>query len=314
MKNIKILITGSAGYIGSCLSAYLNKRFTVYNLDKKKTNQKKFFKINLKNKEKLNLLLKKIKPQIIIHLAGESLVDPKKKNHLYIENNIKSTNNLLECMKLNNLDKIIFSSTAAVYKDTNKSISEKSKIKSKSNYGKSKIKCEKNIIKSNLNYIIFRFFNVCSCLTDPLIGENHKPETHLIPLATKKSLLNKTLYINGNNYSTKDGTCIRDYIHIKDICSFINKSIKHLLNIDKSFIFNLGSGKSYSILDIVKEINKFHKLKYKFTKKRKGDPASLTANIKKVSKILKWKPFNSKINRIIKDQFLFLHSIKKIQY
>ena len=79
MKNIKILITGSAGYIGSCLSAYLNKRFTVYNLDKKKTNQKKFFKINLKNKEKLNLLLKKIKPQIIIHLAGESLVDPKKK-------------------------------------------------------------------------------------------------------------------------------------------------------------------------------------------------------------------------------------------
>ena len=130
-------------------------------------------------------------------------------------------------------------------------------------------------------------------------------------MATKKSLLKKTLSINGNNYKTKDGTCIRDYIHIKDICSFIYKSIKYLLKNDKSFIFNLGSGKSYSILDIVKEINKFYTLKYKFTKNRKGDPASLTANIKKVSKILKWKPFNSNINRIIKDQFLFLTSIKK---
>ncbi len=311
MKNIKILITGSAGYIGSCLSAYLNNKFMVYNLDKKKTSQKKFFKINLKNKEKVNLLLKKIKPHLIIHLAGESLVDPKKKNYLYIENNIKCTNNLLECMRLNNLNKIIFSSTAAVYKEKNKSISEKSTINPKSNYGKSKIKCEENIIKSKVNFIIFRFFNVCSCLTNPLIGENHKPETHLIPLATKKSLLKKTLSINGNNYKTKDGTCIRDYIHIKDICSFIYKSIKYLLKNDKSFIFNLGSGKSYSILDIVKEINKFYTLKYKFTKNRKGDPASLTANIKKVSKILKWKPFNSNINRIIKDQFLFLTSIKK---
>ena len=125
----------------------------------------------------MNLLLKKIKPHLIIHLAGESLVDPKKKNYLYIENNIKCTNNLLECMRLNNLNKIIFSSTAAVYKEKNKSISEKSTINPKSNYGKSKIKCEENIIKSKVNFIIFRFFNVCSCLTNPLIGENHKPET-----------------------------------------------------------------------------------------------------------------------------------------
>ena len=101
MKNIKILITGSAGYIGSCLSTYLKKKFTIYNLDKKKTKQKNFFKINLKNKKKLNRCLLKIKPEIIIHLAGESLVDTKKKKSLYFENNIKATNTLLECMKLN---------------------------------------------------------------------------------------------------------------------------------------------------------------------------------------------------------------------
>ena len=138
-------------------------------------------------------------------------------------------------MKINKIEKIIFSSTAAVYKQSSKLLSEKSKVKALSSYAKTKLICEKNIQKQKkLNSIILRFFNVCSALNKPLIGEFHNPETHLIPTIVYKAIHNKRIYIYGNNFTTPDGTCIRDYIHIKDICNAIEKSINYLSNNNRS--------------------------------------------------------------------------------
>jgi UDP-glucose 4-epimerase len=162
----KILITGAAGYIGSCIFAYLKKKYNVYGLDKiKKNNNKFFYKANLNNIKLTNQILKKLKPDLIIHLAGQSTVDNIKNKKNYIENNQNATANLIKSMKDNGIKKIIFSSTAAVYKSNNNKIfSERSKIKPNNIYGSTKYKCELLIKQSKINYVIFRFFNVCSSI------------------------------------------------------------------------------------------------------------------------------------------------------
>ena len=152
-------------------------------------------------------------------------------------------------MKKNNLKNLIFSSTAAVYKFNNKTLNEKSKIRPKSTYAQTKYECEKIIKKSKLNTIILRFFNVCSSLkiNKKIIGEFHNPETHLIPTIVSKNLLKKKIYIYGNDYKTRDGTCIRDYVHIKDICILVKnfhvsiylKIINNLKTIASNDVVNL---------------------------------------------------------------------------
>ena len=142
--------------------------------------------------------------------------------------------------------------------------------------GKTKIINEQGIIKEFKNkitkYVILRFFNVCSSLRKPTIGEFHCPETHFFPLLIQKIIQKKTIKIYGNNFNTKDGTCVRDYIHILDICHAINKSIHYLKkNKNNSLIVNLGSKKGLSMLEILKFMKKRFQFNYKFTRKRKGD-------------------------------------------
>ena len=208
-------------------------------------------------------------------------------------------------MKINKIKNIIFSSTAAVYKSRNIPLKENFKTKPISNYAISKLKVERLIRKSKIKFIIFRFFNVASSL-DKFIGENHKPETHLIPRASLYALKNKIFSIYGKNYKTKDGTCIRDFVHIKDICSFINFSIKYLGKKNKSNIFNVGSGRPYSVLQVVKILSKKTKLNYTFKSKRKSDPPILISSLSKARKILKWNPKYSNIERIINDHLNWL--------
>ena len=141
-------------------------------------------------------------------------------------NNIKATQNLINAMKKNFINNIIFSSTAAIYQNKETKINELDKINPKSYYAKTKLSCENIIKNSGLNSIILRFFNVCSSIIKPkIIGEFHKPETHLIPTLVYKNKLNKKIFIYGDNFKTIDGSCIRDYIHIKDISIAINRQI-----------------------------------------------------------------------------------------
>ena len=267
----KILITGANGYIGNCLFHFLKKKFNIIGVDCENNINRDIHKINLLNSRKLDNLLYKIKPQVVIHLAAQSLVDETINKNKYYNNNVLATKNLVNLMKKNNIKNIIFSSTASVYKKNKKPLSEKSKVEPLSYYAKTKFLCENDIkYTKGLSYIILRFFNVCSALSNPLVGELHNPETHLIPTVVYKSLKKKKIFIYGENFDTYDGTCIRDYIHIKDICLAIEKSIKYLIQNKNSLLLNIGNSKGYSnkeILNFVK--NKIKKpIKVSFKKKK----------------------------------------------
>jgi UDP-glucose 4-epimerase len=317
---LKILITGVAGYIGSCLYESIKKQFKVYGLDKvrpKIKKQKNFFLSNLLNKKKTDKIVKLIKPDLIIHLAGQSTIDFINKKDHYLKNNIKATENILDIIIDNKIKHFIFSSTAAVYKVSNKLMNENSTLSPNNIYGKTKLICEKQIrkkLKLKSNYIIFRFFNVCSALNKHKIGELHKPETHLIPIIAEKLKSNKKIFIYGNNFNTKDKTCIRDYIHIEDIVDAFKKSINYLSSKNSSEIINLGTKKGFSTLQIFKHFLKLNKEKYTYKnpfykKKRKGDIGKLICDNKKSLKILNWRPRNSKISKIIKDEINWLKYI-----
>jgi UDP-glucose 4-epimerase len=313
---MKILITGSSGYIGGCLFEYLNKKYNVYGVDKLLPRLKKkvnFFQCDLTNFNKTDKIINLIKPSVIIHLAGQSTVDFIKKKKDYVRNNVTATKNILKSIKKNKIKHLIFSSTAAVYKTSDKKLTEKSTLKPNNIYGKTKLYCEKSIYSSlnrnNTNFLIFRFFNVCSSLFSLKIGEMHNPETHFIPILAKKFKENKKIYIYGNNFKTKDKTCVRDYIHIADIVKAFDLGIKYLKNNKKSHIINLGSNNEYSNLEIFDKFKNFYDYKYDsayFRKKRHGDTDKLICNNKKAYKIIKWKNRHSNISKIIKDEIRWL--------
>ena len=313
-----ILITGSNGYIGSVLGSYLiSKGVEVCGIDKNVNNifvNFKQYKCNLNNYQKLIKLIKKIKPLKIIHLAGESTLDNIDNKKNYFTNNIAATKKLLRACNNQKVNSIIFSSTASVYKETNRKIKESFLLKPNNIYGLTKLKSEKLITSNSknnkINYIIFRFFNVCSSLKK--IGENHNPETHLIPLVVQKYIEKKKLMIYGNNFKTNDGSCIRDYIHILDLCDAFFKALKYLDDNNKRSvkkIINLGSNKGISVFQIVNFFKK--KLRFIVAKKRKGDNNILICNNKMAFKILKWKPINSNISKIINDEIRWYKLLKK---
>jgi UDP-glucose 4-epimerase len=308
----KILITGGAGYIGSVLLLNLTRRYSLYVLDKEEKNyfiKKKinYIKCDISDYNKTFELINKIKPKIIVHLAAQSTVDFVKKKKLYILNNIQATKNIVKISKKINIEKFIFASSAAVYKYKNKNLREGSDLVPANIYGITKLKNEifiKKIFKSSkTKYCILRFFNVCSADRKNRIGEFHSPETHLIPILISKIIKKKFIYVYGNNYRTFDGTCIRDYIHIKDIVSGIIKSINYLVK-NKSNTFNLGTEKGFSVLQLINLCSKYLKItpKIKFKNRRFGDKARLICKINKAKKHLRWRPTYSSLKQIVKDE------------
>ena len=311
----KIIITGANGYIGNCLFNILKKKFKIIGIDKEKSSNKKILQCNILNKKKLDSIFKKEKPEVVIHLAAQSLVDETINKNKYYDNNNKATKSLLEVMKKNDVKKIIFSSTAAVYRQSAKPLKENSKIKALSTYAKTKLLCEKKIQKQkDLKFIILRFFNVCSALDSPVLGEFHNPETHLIPTIVYKAMYNKKIYIYGNDFSTPDGTCIRDYIHIKDICSAIEKSIRYLFKSNKSKTFNIGNRKGLSNKEIVNYIKKKirNDINLEYVNRRKGDVSKLICNSDNVKKILNWDAKNSNIKKIVDDEIKWILKFNKM--
>lgn len=314
---MKILITGSNGYIGSTLGNFLkSKKKTILGIDKNINNKFLKFKqyqCNLIDLKKTSSIFKKIKPDIVIHLAGESTIDNISKKKRYVENNIKVTKNILNILKKEKIQNIIFSSTASVYKKTNKPIKENFIQKPNNIYGLTKLKAEKLITnysnKNKLNFIIFRFFNVCSSIKN--IGENHQPETHLIPICVQKFFEKKKLFIYGNDFKTSDGTCIRDYIHILDLCLAFEKGIKLFSKKKSHFIINLGTKKGLSVLQIVNFFN--NKLNFKIVSRRKGDNDKLVCDNLLAKKILGWTPKNSNLKKIILDEISWYKYLKKIK-
>ena len=316
---MNIIVTGSSGYIGSSLISKLEKKYNILGVDKikPKFKQKNFIKCDLKNFKKTKEIFAKFKPDIIFHLAGQSTIDGIKEREKYIINNYTVTKNIVKIVTLLDIQYLLFSSTAAVYKQSNYLMSEKTIVKPNNIYGKTKLLCEKyikNNIKNNQKYIIFRFFNVCSALVNPNCGEMHNPETHLIPIIVMKYLNQKKIKIYGNSYKTKDGTCIRDYIHIRDIILAFEKGINFLQKKKKSKIINLGSGKGYSVMEIIRETKKIvfpKNLNFEFHKKRQGDIGKLVCKNSLGKKILSWKPINSSLKNIITEEIKWQMYLKK---
>ena len=302
----KLLITGGAGYIGSVLTAYfLDKDFEVVIYDDLTNGsaidtRATFINGSILDLPKLMISLTDV--DIVIHCAAKALVEESFASaQLYSQVNTDGTNTLLNAMTKTGVSKIIFSSTAAVYGDTNDvPLLENSQINPINPYGESKHAAEQLVTefaKKGGASVTFRYFNVSGSYKSDngeLLVENHQNETHLIPKVMKnifKNGVDSKVEIYGDNFPTKDGTCIRDYLHIQDLAH------AHLLAIEKlekgvSKVFNLGSGVGYSILEVLDEIEKVMgvKLNRVTSPARKGDPAVLLAAIGKAKDQLGWKP------------------------
>ena len=311
-----ILITGGAGYIGSHISELLIKQnYNIFIFDNLVTGYRKlllpktkFIKGDIKDKKKLITVINKNNINSIIHLAAYLNVSEAERNKkAYYKNNVIGTKNIIEACKNSKVENIIFSSSCSVYGNVVGSVAENIKPNPMGYYAYTKFQSEKIIKKFSdkykYRYGILRYFNVAGASKSRKIGEIETSHGHLIKnLAIQSLKKNPLVKIFGNKYKTKDGTCIRDYIHVSDLADIHIKSLKYLIDNKKSFILNCGYGKGYSVKQIV---NIFKKLK-KNTKiiilpKRKGDIGQVFANTNKFKKILKWRPKYNDISLIIKS-------------
>ena len=315
-KTNNILITGGAGYIGSHIVEQLVKtNSNIVILDnlvtgyKKLINKKaKFINADVKNKTKLTKIINDYKIDSIIHLAAYLNVNEAEKNKkYYYENNIKGTLNLVNACRKSNVKSIIFSSSCSIYGNCNRSVSEKKRPNPQGYYAYTKYKGEEIIKKFakkyNYQFGILGYFNVAGASSSGKIGEINTSHGHLIKNIAIQSLKKEpSISIYGNDYKTKDGTCIRDYIHVSDLANIHIETLKYINDKSKSLILNCGYGKGYSVLDIVKILKKINKkLIIYYLPKRSGDIAQVYANTKKFQKILKWIPKYNNINKIIKS-------------
>ena len=312
---MKILVVGGAGYIGS----HMIKRFqdtdhqieVLDNLStgfEVNTQNFKLHVCDLSNKDQVHQILKDNNYESIMHFAsfinvGESYIYPKK----YYDNNVINTLNLLDCMVDLKISNFIFSSTAAVYGEPSSTpIKEDQNIAPVNPYGNTKAIVEK-ILKDydeayGLKYISLRYFNACGAHIDGTIGERHDPETHLIPLILQSaSGRRKDFKVYGDDYDTKDGTCVRDYIHVMDLAEAHLLSLEKLIKNQKSDIFNIGNNKGFSVKEIIRMAEKVtqSKIPYEITSRRKGDPSELIADNKKISENLNWSANYSDLKTIL---------------
>ena len=314
IKNI--LITGGAGYIGSHIAETLIKnKKKLYIVDNLSTGSRKlinkkanFYKVDILQKDKIKKIIDKNNIDSIIHLAAsliisEGEIKPKK----YFRNNVTGTKNLLLACQNTLIKNFIFSSTAAVYKDGQYKVNENSIIKPQTVYGKTKIKGEKLVQsfckKNKINYGILRYFNIAGSSPSGKIGLLYKGDNLFKNFSKQIMKKNPTLKIYGGDYNTKDGSCIRDFIHVNDIAEIHYKVLNQIDKTKKSKVLNCGYNKGNSVLDVAKEFKRqsSKKVKILIIKRRKGDLVKIIASNKKLIKFIKWRPKYNKLSKIVQS-------------
>lgn len=321
---MNILVTGGAGYIGSHMVNWLlGQNHNIVVIDNLTNGHRdvipnvvKLYNVDIGDIESVTKIFKDENFDAVFHFAGLIQVAESVKNpFLYYENNVNQTIKLLKVMIDFNVLKIIFSSTAAVYGVPSSDCIQENHIKNPINpYGRSKLMIEEILSDFDAAYglksVCLRYFNAAGAHPDGILGERHHPETHLIPLALEAALgIRENFKIYGSDYPTEDGTCVRDFIHVWDLCDAHYKALNWLISENESEIFNLGTGKGYSITDVLnsiesislKKINKLH------CDRREGDPPKLISSAIKAATILKWTPKFSDLNQIIFDAYNFLN-------
>ncbi len=311
-----ILVLGGAGYIGShTVYELIDKGEDVVIIDNLETGhieaihpKARFYKGDIRNRTFLDSVFDKEKIDAAIHFAANSLVGESMVNPLkYYDNNLCGTKVLLESMVAHGIDKIVFSSTAATYGEPEKlPILESDKTEPTNTYGETKLSMEKmfkwTAKAHNLRYVSLRYFNACGAHASGTIGEDHNPETHLIPLILQvPNSKREHINIFGNDYDTKDGTCVRDYIHVTDLAQAHILAVEYLCKGNESDIFNLGNGIGFTVNEVIETARKVtgHPIPAVIDKRRAGDPAQLIASSEKAKTVLGWKPEHDSLEEII---------------
>lgn len=314
---MNILVTGGAGYIGShTVRALLaSDDFSPVIYDNLSTGHAEsapegvpLIRGDIHDTDAAAAAMREYDIQGIIHFAafslvGESMTDPAK----YYENNVVGTFRLLQAMRKAGVHNIVFSSTAAVYGEPEECpIRESFPCRPTNVYGRTKLVIE-NMMKDftaayGMHYAALRYFNAAGASSDGSIGEDHNPESHLIPLILKTAQgVRDHIAIFGTDYPTADGTCIRDYVHVNDLASAHILAMEYLLSGGESQAFNLGSQKGFSVREIIEAARQITRVPFKVTEetRRPGDPAVLIASSEKARQILRWQPEHSSVEEII---------------
>lgn len=311
-----ILVTGGAGYIGSQVAADLLDSYSVSVIDNLSTGHQPalpaeapFIKIDLLDDIALDHAFNCLHPKAVLHFAAKSIVSESISDPLStFYTNLTGTINLLRVMQKYNTRILVFSSTAAVYGEPLQlPIAENHPLKPTNPYGESKLYIEQILSRlaatGNIKYISLRYFNASGADLAAQRGEDHSPETHLIPLVLQTaSGRSPELVVYGADYPTPDGTPIRDYIHVTDLVSAHRLALEALLKGSiENELYNLGNEQGYSVLEIIKCAEKItgKKVPYRFGPRRQGDPSVLIASSNKIKHDLSWKPRYSDLETII---------------
>jgi UDP-glucose 4-epimerase len=304
---MNILVTGGAGYIGShTVKMLLEKGFNVTVFDNLSRGHIEsipkgipFEIVNLLDFENLKSSFRKYIFDAIIHFAAFAYVGESTENpEMYFKNNVLGSNNLIKLAKENGVKHFVFSSTCSLYGNPLKTpISENEIVKPINPYAKTKMIVEEILdfydISYGMKHIALRYFNAAGASDDSSIGESHDPEPHLIPLVLYTALGKlDSIRIYGDDYNTKDGTCIRDYIHVNDLADAHIRALELLIRNNQSDVINLGTGVGYSVKEIISKAREItgREIKSEIIQRRKGDPDSLVADNQKAKDILGWVP------------------------
>lgn len=311
-----ILVTGGAGYVGSHTVLYLTQqKEEVIVLDSFQKGHEKallntlFYKGTLNDRTLLDEIFSEHDIEAVIHFAADSLVGESVQQPLkYYENNVIGTHSLIAKMVEYGIKKIVFSSTAAVYGNPKKvPICEEDAKNPTNPYGETKLVIE-NLLRwcdhaYGLKSVILRYFNAAGADPEGRIGEDHSPESHLIPIVLQTALgQREKVLIFGEDYETEDGTCIRDYVHVMDLASAHYLALIALRDGQYSSIYNLGNGTGFSVKEVIETCRKITgaEIQTEVTSRRKGDPSVLIASSEKAKRALGWFPKYPSLNMIVK--------------
>ncbi|MEW9500845.1 UDP-glucose 4-epimerase GalE [Jeotgalibacillus marinus] len=315
---MSIIVTGGAGYIGShAVLALKRQNKDVIIIDSLQTGHQQavdddttFYQGDLRDSAFLDTVFSSHDVEAVIHFAADSLVGESVKDPLkYYDNNVGGAISLLQAMNRHEVKKIVFSSTAAIYGEPQSQyIDENDQAVPTNPYGETKLAIEK-ILKwaenaYGIRWIALRYFNVAGADIEGKKGEDHRPETHLIPIVLQVALNQRDeITVFGSDYKTPDGTCIRDYIHVTDLVDAHLLSLEKLSDEAKSDVYNLGNGKGFSVMEVIETARKVtgQKIPARMAPRREGDPAYLVASSAKATRQLKWSPNYTSLETIIES-------------
>src|SRR5690625_342864 len=313
---MKILVLGGAGYIGShAVYQLIDNGYEVVVIDNLQTGHRSavhpeaiFYEGDIRDESFLRSVFEQEKVSAVMHFAANSLVGESMENPLdYYDNNVYGSQVLLQVMVEHRVEYFVFSSTAATYGEPEiVPITEEMPTSPTNPYGETKLMIEKMLHWTSeahgIKYVALRYFNVAGARDSAEIGEDHDPETHLVPITLQVALKQRDhLTIFGDDYDTPDGTCIRDYVHVTDLIDAHILAMKYLQKGNDSNIFNLGSNDGFSVKEIVQATEKVTEkpIPTKIGQRRPGDPATLIASSNKAKSVLGWQPKYTTIEEII---------------